>query len=139
MLVRNHFLIQDLEESLEKLRKSKNNPEKNKIQVNLISSGLRDLKEEIEDMYEQEKETKNLNEIENIVENILEFNRKQQEHRLKILTANQMLSRLPISLAPLKAGNNSEKPKNEIRQLLYSLHMPKKLTKQLYKSLVHII
>ena len=50
-----------------------------------------------------------------------------------------MLSRLPISLAPLKAGNNSEKPKNEIRQLLYSLHMPKKLTKQLYKSLVHII
>ena len=75
MLVRNHFLVQDLEESLEKLRKSKKNPEKNKIQVNLISSGLRDLKEEIEDMYEQEKETKNLNEIENIVENILEFNR----------------------------------------------------------------
>ena len=75
VLVRNHFLVQDLEESLEKLRKSKNNPEKNKIQVNLISSGLRDLKEEIEDMYEQEKETKNLNEIENIVENILEFNK----------------------------------------------------------------
>ena len=75
MLVRNHFLVQDLEELLEKLRKSKNNPETNKIQVNLISSGLRDLKEEIEDMYEQEKETKNLNEIENIVENILEFNK----------------------------------------------------------------
>ena len=41
---------------------------------------------------------------------------------LKILTPNQMLSRLPISLAQLKAGNNSEKLKNEIRQLLYSLH-----------------
>ena len=41
---------------------------------------------------------------------------------LKILTPNQMLSRLPITLARLKAGNNSEKLKNEIRQLLYSLH-----------------
>ena len=40
---------------------------------------------------------------------------------LKILTPNQMLSRLPISLAKLKAGNNSEKLKDEIRQLLYSL------------------
>ena len=42
--------------------------------------------------------------------------------RLKILTPNQMLSRLPITLAQLKAGNNSEKLKNEIRQLLYSLY-----------------
>ena len=58
---------------------------------------------------------------------------------LKILTPNQMLSRLPISLAQLKAGNNSEKLKNEIRQLLYSLYRSKKLTKQLYKSLVDII
>ena len=44
-----------------------------------------------------------------------------------------MLSRLPITLAQLKAGNNSEKLKNEIRQLLYSLTDKKKLTKQLYK------
>ena len=58
---------------------------------------------------------------------------------LKILTPNQMLSRLPISLAQLKAGNNSEKLKNEIRQLLYSLHRSKKLTKQIYKSLIDII
>ena len=50
-----------------------------------------------------------------------------------------MLSRLPITLAQLKAGNNSEKLKNEIRQLLYSLHGSKKITKQLYKSLVDII
>ena len=46
-----------------------------------------------------------------------------------------MLSRLPISLAQLKAGNNSEKLKNEIRQLLYSLYRSKKLTKEIYKSL----
>ena len=50
-----------------------------------------------------------------------------------------MLSRLPISLAQLKAGNNSEKLKNEIRQLLYSLYRSKQLTKQMYKSLINII
>ena len=65
--------------------------------------------------------------------------RNQQGQGLKILTADQMLSRLPITLVQLKAGNNSEKLKNEIRQLLYSLYRSKKLTKQLYKSLVDII
>ena len=48
---------------------------------------------------------------------------------IKILTPSQMLSRLPITLTQLKAGNNSEKLKNEIRQLLYSLYRSKKLTK----------
>ena len=47
-----------------------------------------------------------------------------------------MLNRLPIILAKLKAGNNSEELKNEIAQLLYSLYRSKKLTKQLYKSLI---
>ena len=66
--------------------------------------------------------------------------RKRQPGRgLKILTPNKMLSRLPISLAPVKAGNNSEKLKNEIRQLLYSLYRSKKIRKQLYKSLIGII
>ena len=50
-----------------------------------------------------------------------------------------MLGRLSISLAQLKTGNDSEKLKNEIRQLLYSLHRSKKLTKQIYKSLIDII
>ena len=68
-----------------------------------------------------------------------EQRRNQQGKGLKILTPNQMLSRLPISLAQLKAGNNSEKLKNEIRQLLYSLYRSKKLTKQIYKSLIDII
>ena len=60
----------------------------------------------------------------NIVEHILYFNQLEQQkgEGLKILTPNQMLSRLPISLAQLKAGNNSEKLKNEIRQILYSLY-----------------
>ena len=65
-----------------------------------------------------------------IVEEILELkkNRIQQALGLKILTPNQMLSRLPITLAQLKAGNNSEKLKNKIRQLMYSLHKSTKIT-----------
>ena len=75
-----------------------------------------------------------------IVERILEPNsEKQLGPGLKILTPDQMLSRLPITLAQLKAGNNSEKLKDEIKQLLYSLYRSKNLTKQLYKSLVDII
>ena len=50
-----------------------------------------------------------------------------------------MLSRSPISLAQLKAGNNSEKIRNETRQILYSFCRSKKLTKQIYKSLVDVI
>ena len=71
---------------------------------------------------------------------VLYFNQLDQSGQgLQILTPNQMFSRLPISLAQLKAGNNSEKLKNEIRQLLYSLYISKKVTKQLYKSLIDII
>ena len=61
------------------------------------------------------------------------------EKGLKILTPNHILSRLPISLAQLKVRNNSEKLKNEIRQILYSLYRSEKLTKQIYKSLIDII
>ena len=93
------------------MKKSKNNEERNKIQVVTINSGLRDLKEETEDMSEQEKEIENPNEIVDIAEMILEFNRQQQGQGLKILTPNQMLSRLPTLSAQLKAGNNSKKLK----------------------------
>ena len=50
-----------------------------------------------------------------------------------------MVSRLPISLAQLNDGNNSERLKNEIRQLSYSLYGSKELTKNICKSLVEII
>ena len=76
-------------------------------------------------MSEDEKETEKPDKILETVEEILIFNRENREQKglgLKILTPNQMLSRLPITLAQLKAGNNSEKLKNEIRQLLYSLY-----------------
>ena len=48
-----------------------------------------------------------------------------------------MLSRLPITLAQLKAGNNSDKLKNEIRKLLYSLYCSKNMTKQVYNNLMN--
>ena len=54
---------------------------------------------------------------------IIQFNNQNQEGKwLKILTPDQKISKLPISLAQLEAGNNSEKLKNEVRQLLYSLY-----------------
>ena len=80
-------------------------------------------------MSEDEKKIEQPDKILEIVEKVLDFNkkiRKQQGLELKILTPNQMLSRLPITLAQLKAGNNSEKRKNEIRQILYSLYTSKK-------------
>ena len=65
--------------------------------------------------------------------------RNQQGQGLKILTPDQMLSRLPITLAQLKAGNNSEKLINNIRQLLYSLYCSQKLTKKIYNQLISTI
>ena len=93
-------------------------------------------------MSKEEIKNEKANDILGIINKILDFNKeiqKQQGSGLKMLPPNQMLSRLPISLAQLKAENNSEKLKNEIRQILYSLYRSKKLTKQLYKSLVDII
>ena len=88
------------------------------------------------------KKTEQPDKILKIVEEFFDFNkriRKQQGFGLQMLTPNQMLSRLPITLAQLKAGNNSEKLKNEIRQILCSLYRSKKLTKNVYKRLVDII
>ena len=78
-------------------------------------------------MSEKEKEIKDPESIVEIVEDILKFNKQNQQGKgIKILTPNQMFSGLPISLAQLEAGNNSVKLKNEIRQLLYSLYRSKK-------------
>ena len=58
---------------------------------------------------------------------------------LKILSKQQMLSRLPILLAQIQAGNNSKSLKNELRQLIYSLYRSKALTKTLYNNLIKVI
>ena len=117
-----------------------NDKKKSNNLVNLIKSGLSDLKNETENMNEEEKEFDEPNEIVDIVEEILEFNKQNQQGQgLKILTPDQMLSRLPITLAQLKAGNNSQKLINEIRQLLYSLYRSKKLTKTIYNHMINTI
>ena len=59
--------------------------------------------------------------------------------RLKILTLNQMLKRLPIALAQVKAGNNSESLLNEIRQIVYSLYRLKEITKKVYNNIINSI
>ena len=114
---------------------------KNEDQAYLIKEMLNRMKEVIKNVSKNRKFKIEENEKTiNIVERVLYFNQLDQSGQgLKILTPNQMPSRLPISLAQLKAGNNSEKLKNEIRQILYSLYRSRKLTKQLYKNLVDII
>ena len=59
--------------------------------------------------------------------------------RIKILTPNQMLKRLPIALAQVKAGNNSESLLNEIRQIAYSLYRSKEITKKVYNNIINSI
>ena len=74
---------------------------------------MSDLNDEIKNMCKDEIRTEHPDEAVDIVEKILEFNRQSQEElRLKILTPDQMFSRLPINLTKLKAKNNSEKLKN---------------------------
>ena len=81
---------------------------------------------------------KQYNKIINIVERIFYFNQlEQKEEGLKILTSNQVFSRLPIILAQVKTRNNSEKLKSKIRQLLYSLYRSKRLTKNVCKNLIN--
>ena len=87
-----------------------------------------------------ETEIEKPDKITNIVENVLQWNRQNQEGQgLKTITPDQMISRVSISLAQLKAGNNSEKPKHETRQLLYSLCHSKKLIKTICNNLINTI
>ena len=60
--------------------------------------------------------------------------KKQKGTGLKILTPTQMLKRLPIALAQISAGNNSESLLNEIRQIVYSLYRSKEITKKVYNK-----
>ena len=64
------------------------------------------------------------------------YDSKQKGTRLKILTFNQMLKRLPIALVQIKAGNNSESLLNEIRQIVCSLYRSKEITKKIYNNII---
>ena len=65
--------------------------------------------------------------------------KEQEGTGLKILTPNQMLKRLPIALAQIKTGNNSESLLNKIRQIVYSLYRSKEITKKVYNNIIKSI
>ena len=92
-------------------------------------------------MSKEEIENEKPYNIVKVVKMILDFNKiEQQEGQgIKILTPQQMLNRLRIALAQLQAGNSSNKLKNEIRQLLYSIYRSKNMTKQVYNNLIKCI
>ena len=117
-LFKKYFGFQGLTDMQRELMYETKTTGKNKDFVNVIKSRLSDLEGEIENMFENKIEVEKPDKIVYIVERVLHFNRQNQEGQgLKILTPDQMLSRLPITLAQLTAGNNSKKLKNEIRQL----------------------
>ena len=72
----------------------------------------------------------------NISKNIYE---SKQGKGLKILTPKQMFQRLPIALAQIKAGNNSESLLNEIKQIVYYLYQSKLITKKVYNDIIKSI
>ena len=70
------------------------------------------------------------------------YDSKQNEtegKRLKILTPKEMLQRLPIALAQVKTGNNSENLLNEVTQIVYSLYQSKQITKKVYNNIIKSI
>ena len=67
------------------------------------------------------------------------YDSKQKGTGLKILTPNQVLKRLPIALAQISAGNNSESLLNDIRKIVYSLYRPKEITKKVYNNIIKSI
>ena len=92
----------------------------------MFKNELSDLRDEIKKTPEDEKRIEQPDRVVDILEEILDFNRQIQEGKgLKLLTLEQMLSRLPITLAQLKAGNTLENLKHEIKQLLYFLDRSK--------------
>ena len=124
-LIEKYFFNKSLKKLFEFL-KHKKGALYNKTKITLIKSRLRDLKNDIKNMSENEVKSRNLDLLAGLVEKILDTNkplnmpeleteesaekrRNQQGQGSKILTPQQMLCRLPISLAQLKAENNSRK------------------------------
>ena len=113
--LKNILIFQHLLFWQKKSFKTKDKKKNNEL-VELIK--VSNLQDEIKKMSEDEKNPERPDKILKIVKEILEFNKKIPKklgRGLKILTSDQMLSRLPITLVQLKAGNNSEKLTNEIR------------------------
>ena len=117
-LVKKYFDFSKPIDLANKLYETKDAKENSEL-VEKIKNRWSNLKDEIKKMSKEEIKNEKPNEILGIVNEIIDFNKeiqKQQGSGLKVLTPNQMLRRLPISLAQLKVGNNSQKLKGEIRK-----------------------
>ena len=109
-------------------------------QLSNIKSVLDKLVIKSRDPSTSEDDKDEIEKIISAVDKVLELDREEKKGKgLKIITPQQMLSKVPISLAQLKAGNNFEKVNNEIRQLLYSLYTSRKLSKTIYEHLINAI
>ena len=134
------------------IRKTKpRNPEKRKLRSDVLNSvtGLFNGREMVLTAFqsgifhklEESQEDKGANEMSrvNASERSEQSEWNERSEGLKILTPNQMLKRLPIALAQVKAGNNSERLLNEIRQIVYSLYRSKEITKKVYNNIINSI
>ena len=132
------------DKTLEDIEQEKN---KFKKEINIIKQGnskkrseeQRETIDNIENLYKSRQEVVNMfnNYAKNVSKSI--HKAKHEGKGLKILAPNQMLKRLPIALAKMKAGNNSESLLNEIRQIVCSLYRSKGITKMLYNNIINSI
>ena len=115
-------------EYLNVIRKGNKNakPRKTLANINMLYNARNDTIKFIEDYGSMILEAKKLA-------------REQEGTGLEISTKNQMLKRLPIALAQVKAGNNSESLLNEIRQIVYSLYRAKEITKKVHNNIINSI
>ena len=101
---------------------------KNERLLNNINNELIDINNAI--IKKEISENENSNKIVDIVETIIEFNKKQKGTGIKLLPPKQVLQRLPMAFVQLKAGNTSENLLNEIFQIIHSLYQQKEITKK---------
>ena len=138
-LFNKHFRFQTPSKMLEILYNS-NNKNKNDMVLSIIKSGLCDLKNVIKKMPEYKIINEKPHKIIDIVEKILQFNQqKQQGSGLKVLTASQMLNRLPITLAQIKQEIIQKNLKMKLGNYFIPCTDQEKLTATIYKSLIDII
>ena len=137
-------LLKEIKEGKISIQEAKNTQKEFNKQLNLIRRGNKN--------QEQRQSLNNTNNLYNVRDMAITFIEdygsmileakemaRQEGEGLKILTPNQMLKRLPIALAQIKAGNNSESLLNEIKQIVYSLYRLKEITKKVYNNIINSI
>ena len=136
--------LKEIKEGRISIEEAKNMQEEFNKKLNFIRRGNKN--------WEQSESLNNINNLYNAIDMAIKFIEdygsmildakrivKQEGKGLKILTPNQMLKRLPIALAQIKAGYNSESLLIEITQIIYSLYRSKEITKKVYNNIINSI